>query len=393
MSEENCSTQLEVVTGTTSTGFEQLEVISFADMEEKRKNFLIPMYVPQGDVTIIAGPGGVGKTMWECSIAAAVSAGRRTLMESENEETDSKAPSGKVLMLMSEDDPETVLLPRLKLFGADLKNIITIPLKQFPNYSIAETKLAKLILQERPVLVVIDPIQAWLPTDVVMNQKRQIRECMESLMIMGRTFGTTFLIAAHTNKQKHAKGRALVADSAEIHDCARSVLMVSATNEEGVNVLTHVKSNYGKKGRNILYRITEKGIEIHGRVDENLTGLGVNQEKEMTERQRCRRFLIHLMEAGEKPVKVLDADARACGFSQTAIRRSKQGLREEGLLQVNSTGFGKDKQYTASLVSETLEGSDKREIRSTAEASLFDQESQESSDGEDTASRAYCTPA
>lgn len=72
----------------------------------------------------------------------------------------------------------------------------------------------------------------------------------------------TFIIVVHVNKQSGVYGRKRIADSSDIWDASRSVLMLGETQEKGVRYLTQEKSNYGKLEKTALYTLNDKGIPI-----------------------------------------------------------------------------------------------------------------------------------
>ena len=55
-------------------------VICLADIEEIEPEWLIEGYIPKGEITVLAGDGGVGKTFVWCAIAAAISSGQRAFV-------------------------------------------------------------------------------------------------------------------------------------------------------------------------------------------------------------------------------------------------------------------------------------------------------------------------
>ena len=70
----------------------------------------------------------------------------------------------------------------------------------------------------------------------------------------------TFIIVVHVNKQSGVYGRKRIADSSDIWDASRSVLMLGETQEKGVRYLTQEKSNYGKLEKTALYTLNDKGM-------------------------------------------------------------------------------------------------------------------------------------
>lgn len=83
-----------------------------------------------------------------------------------------------------------------------------------------------------------------------------MRNCLNPLIGLGEEYGTTFLIVVHTNKRQGVYGRNRIADSADVWDIARSVLITGAA-KDNMRYLSHEKSNYGEPGRTVLYTITE----------------------------------------------------------------------------------------------------------------------------------------
>jgi len=77
--------------------------------------------IPRGKLTLIAGDGGIGKSLLTMDIAQRVSSGRPwpdSLAEAN--------PSGGVVIVSAEDDVDDTIVPRLKAAGADLTRIVAI---------------------------------------------------------------------------------------------------------------------------------------------------------------------------------------------------------------------------------------------------------------------------
>ncbi|MDE8704062.1 hypothetical protein PZH32_13985, partial [Adlercreutzia equolifaciens] len=64
------------------------------------------------------------------------------------------------------------------------------------------------------------------------------------------------MIVVHVNKQSGVYGRKRIADSSDIWDSSRAVLMLGETPEKGIRYLTQEKSNYGKLGETVLYTLS-----------------------------------------------------------------------------------------------------------------------------------------
>ena len=187
-----------------------------------------------------------------------------------------------------------------------------------------------------------------------------MRQEVEPLIRLGEDYGTTFLIVMHTNKQSGVFGRRRMADSADLWDVARSVLMVGETSEEGIGYISQEKSSYAKTSPTILFK-TEGGIATyHGTtakkdrdyvLEEGKKASG-DKTEELTE--ACNYILSALTEQPEGiMVKDLDEEMEAYGFSGYLIRNAKKELRNSNLIHSKKIGMsGGWRMYTVQNLQE-----------------------------------------
>ena len=127
--------------------------------------------------------------------------------------------------------------------------------------------MADIIRHLKPDLCILDPLQAFLPADVNMAARSAMRNYLESLHELGMETGCTFLIVCHSNKRKCASGRDRLADSADLWDSARSVIMAGYTGEDDIRYLSHEKTNYDKRAETVLFTVTDGLPVVTGRSD------------------------------------------------------------------------------------------------------------------------------
>ena len=236
---------------------EDLVVHTLDEFKEREIEWLIPQYVPKGQITIIAGTGGVGKTSVWVSLVADLSSGKATLFEKSSDTSQYvKRKPMKVMFFSGEDTVEHVLRKKLRQQGAILKNITTISLeeKRFSKLLFGSKYLEAVIAEVRPDVVLFDPLQAFIGEKAKMADRNDIRQRMRCLIEFGSKYGTTSIIIMHTNKLQNAWGRNRMADSADLWDIARSVIMCGDTETDGVKYLSHEKCNYAKTGDTILFK-------------------------------------------------------------------------------------------------------------------------------------------
>lgn len=329
------------------------KLVSMAEVEEKEAEWLIPQYIPKGNIAVLAGDGGSGKTTTWCGVAASVSAGKKVFFDAVPEEFATGEPQ-KVLFFSSEDSMEYTLKTRLRKAGANLGNIFSVSLQDesFSEIKFDSPLLENLIAQIKPTLVIFDPVQSFIPSNIQMGQRNAMRNCFNPLIGIGEKYGCTFLIIVHTNKRQGVFGRNRVADSADIWDIARSVLIVGET-QDGKRYVSHEKSNYGEPGETAIFSIKD-GVaafeEYSGKKDKDFV-----QERDFETRQAPQRadaelFIYDFLKNGKKPTRDLDDAAKAAGISNATLRRAKEQLRNKKILGLKSEGYGQTKVFYSFLL-------------------------------------------
>lgn len=331
-------------------------LISLSDVEEKEAEWLVWEYMPKGQINIFAGDGGSGKTTSWCGLAAAVSNDTKVFFEAEdpNENPFVEREPQKVLFFSSEDSLEYTLKARLRKAGANLNNIYSASLRdeRFSQIKFNSPILKDLIKEVKPALVIFDPIQAFIPPDIQMGQRNAMRNCLNPLIGLGEECGTTFLIIVHTNKRQGVYGRNRIADSADVWDIARSVL-ITGTTKDNIRYLSHEKSNYGEPGRTALYTI-EDGIAVFKEYCDKHDADFVKERDIATyqapQRQSAETFIMDFLKNGKKPTAELDEAAKAAGITGATLRRAKEQLRNKKILGMKSEGYGQTKAFYSFLL-------------------------------------------
>lgn len=324
-------------------------LVSAADIEERTPEFLIPDYVPKGTITLIAGDGGVGKSSVWCAIAAAISNGKPPFLLSESEFPAEfwKAEPQKIFVFSGEDSMEYVLKERLRKNGAVQENIFTIPISnsRYKDIKFDSDYLLKLVELHRPTLVIFDPIQSFVPGNGFhMGDRNAMRQVMQPMIGMGEKFGTTFIVVCHTNKRSGVFGRQRLADSADIWDIARSVLMIGRTSEKGILYLSNEKSNYGKLAETVLFSLEDLRPIFRGytpKRDEDFVFENDSKRAAPAKDEAIAYIRDTLRTKGQIPTKELEEVAAAQGISKSALRRGKDELKAAGELRYskNSEGY------------------------------------------------------
>ena len=215
--------------------------------------------------------------------------------------------------------------------------------------------LERLLDAHKPALCIFDPIQAFVPPDIRMGDRNAMRQCLGRLLEYGEKYGVTFLIVAHANKQSGVWGRKRLADSADIWDLSRSVLMAGETNEKGVRYLSHEKSNYGALAGSILYTIEDEVVHFRAyseKRDKDFITEVDYSTRLAPQRDEAKDFILDFLKDGEKEVSELDAMANAQGITKGTLTRAKSELKKSGKIRYRNSGSGRssDKKFYIGLI-------------------------------------------
>ena len=317
-------------------------------IEEEEPKWFIDGFIPEGQIATMASDGGVGKTTMSTDIAANRSAGKACFLD----------PPGfsckpqLVAFLSTEDSVKKKLKRKLREAGANMSNIIVPDFSEDTNgllrgFKFGTDEMAQFVRYYKPTFTMLLPLPR-VPPMLNMGARNAMRDCMAPLVSLGEETGTTFLIICHTNKRKGASGRDRIADSADLWDISRSVLMLGFTEEQGVRYLSHEKSNYGELQPTRLFTIDADGHIL-------LQGTSWKRDREYQQeaafnvsaprREDCKEWIIHELEANGNSMLTADLEkqAEADGFTRSTLRRAKDELKKESEIEYFNTGVGKDK--------------------------------------------------
>ena len=322
---------------------------------EQESRWVIPGWMPEEQITLLAADGGLGKTALWVNILAALSSGESCILD----------PPGyrrepvQTAFFTTEDSVRKKLRKKLREAGAEAKNILTMDLSGDTAGALREFKfgspmLADCIRRYRPALCVFDPIQGFIPPKVNMGSRNEMRDCLAPLMALGEETGASFLLICHTNKRKGAWGRERISDSADLWDAARSVWMAGYTEEQEIRYLSQEKNSYDVLQETLLFTIDRDGqVQEEGKTwKRDREFMQERTGDRCKKRTDCKEWIRGRLKEAGKPVslKELGMSAAAAGYSDKTYERAKYELvRADCEARTWSTGFGKDKMWYIEL--------------------------------------------
>ncbi|MCH8074151.1 MAG: AAA family ATPase [Proteobacteria bacterium] len=317
----------------------------FADIEERKLEWLWPGRIPVGKLTVIAGEPGLGKSLVTIAIASAVTNQARWPDCSEN------APYGSVILLSAEDDDADTVKPRLLAAGADPHKVLSFdsviyePDGSRRGFTLDGDfdKLAQAIkIVSDCRLVVIDPVSAFMGS-VDSHKNSDVRGVLSILADIAQEYRVAILCVTHLNKGQGSP-MSRVTGSGAFVAAARSALLVGADPEEpDRRIVAMLKANLAKESDGVAYRIRSNEDDLPvvewepGRVDIRPADILAHEPDEARrERSDAAEWLCSELSHGPVLTNDLQRRSRAAGHAWRTVRRAKDQIG----VKARRTGVG-----------------------------------------------------
>ena len=309
-----------------------IESVRMSSVTPEKVRWLWEGRIPIGMITLLEGMEGIGKSTLMCAIAAAVSCGKglpdMNLSEPAN-----------VLWLSAEDSLSYCLKPRLVAAGADCDRVYAIgEIFSFDQRGLVLVN--EQIAKHEPLLVIIDPIFAYLNGDA--NKGYDVRQITNRLKESAEQFGCAILFVRHINKSKgHGDARAAGSGSIEWRAAVRSALLAGYDpDDKKKRALTQTKNNFGPDAEAIGYKIepdqqSPSGARFSWTGVSDLTAQRILSSPELDDedrvekknaRDQAKEFLQEILRSGPVPVENIEAEAQRARVSRNTLYRAKSSL-------------------------------------------------------------------
>ena len=336
------------------------------EIEAEDIEWLIPCWIPKGGITLLVGDGGIGKTnLWTCLISD-LSRGMPTILHplsasdhgcigtyypSKDRKTGRFIPNSNNMVCLyfsKEDSTAKRLKENFKRYEANTLNIRTIDIESLTGFTYASEALEKMIDDQRPGIVVFDPIQAFFPKGSSMTSRQQTRKVLDRLVQLGQEYNTAFLLVCHTNKKGTDDWRQRVSGSADLPDIARSVIFTSYTEIDAnhrIRFISNEKNSYAPLQQTLLYSFDERGLIRSGWTTPRRFAdfvrdepYGEKQEKKKSQKELCKEEILRILqEKGEMKVSELDELMKAAEFGTKTCNTAKTELVNSGEIERDRT--------------------------------------------------------
>ncbi len=232
-----------------------LEILTASDITVVPVEWLWHLYIPKGEITILDGNPGLGKSQMVSELAARVSKG--FAMPPIEPGVVVHEPKN-VLMLCAEDTVEKTVKPRLSVCDANMNRIFFLrthngkPLLFPQDIERFEQECSDLDID----LVIIDPIMSYIGKDIDTHNDASSREVLYRLKEFAEHTNISIVCLRHLNKRQGDAAIYRGGGSIAFTASSRCNLVVGKhPSEEEVNVLACVKSNLERKPKSLSYTI------------------------------------------------------------------------------------------------------------------------------------------
>lgn len=305
---------------------EKVSLVCMEDIEEEEISWLYQPYIPRGKVTICAAYPGTGKTFLLCYIAACVSTGRSFFNT-----VPFDSPPGKTIYLTAEDGIGDTIKKRLRVCGANMKNIATV--KDKTQLMFDSPEIEEYMKEYKPDLMIFDPFQAYIGAEVDMNAPNKTRDRLGYIADLAEKYNVAVVLICHFNKNGKGDAITRVLGSTDIMGICRSYIALGPVpGEDGIKFMSHEKSSLDKRGKTMLFKISPEngGIIYLGENYLTMDDYTAIRNKKRTGNapaiEAAKEFIVNNMPEGRRPAQELKNLATANRISESTLKRAKEEL-------------------------------------------------------------------
>ena len=162
----------------------------------------------------------------------------------------------KIIYQCSEDGAADTIKPRLEACGADCRNIAFINEEVYGGLTLDDERIRDAIVECKPQLVVIDPIQSYIGNDSDLQIAVKARKLMRRVGLWASTYNCAIVMIGHLNKRESTKELYRGLGSIDVVASARSVLQVERdATDENIRYVRQIKNSLGPKGTDLSFEI------------------------------------------------------------------------------------------------------------------------------------------
>jgi DNA repair protein RadA/Sms len=305
------------------------ELLRLSNVEAAEVDWVWAPYLPSGMLCMLSGDPGCGKTYLAMAMAAALSKGRTPY-------SGVPCEALNLLYMSLENSPAHVLRPRFDQLGGDPAKFHIVRgsmIGEGENAKRGSIRLSDLDLLTQALaatgakLLIVDPIQSYLGSDVDSHRSNETRPILDGLARLAEEHHCAVLLVRHFAKATAGRAIHRGLGSIDFTGAVRVELHAGLVNDQ--HVMVTAKSNLGPFGKSLGYAIEGDGLfRWTGEADVTAGDLQM-AEPTGDERGALDEAVWHLSEAlkdGPKTAKEVQRELREAGLTEATVRRAKTKL-------------------------------------------------------------------
>jgi hypothetical protein len=284
-------------------------------------------YLARGQLAVLDGDPGQGKSLIAIDLAARISRGGEMPLGA-------PSPLGlpRASIILSAEEGRRTLRPRAEAAGADLDRVLTVAAYGGEPLALPEDipALESFVLSNDAALVVIEPFAAFL-RGAAANLDQSVRRVLTPLARMADYTGCAVLLVRHLCKAGGSRAMLRGQGSAGIVGAARAALLAAPhPADPSLRVLAVAKSNVSCGAPSLAYRVVSDGagrpvVEWVGAVNVAADELAAPAAP-VRPADRAAEWLVGQLAGGPRRASELFDAAKAEGVCRRTLYRAKADL-------------------------------------------------------------------
>ncbi len=305
-----------------------------SDIETKDVVWLWEDHIPLGEITLLIGDPGTGKSYFSYFLSAQVSRGG-----SWPDDPDNSIESGKVLILSTDEDPNYAIRPRSDAAGADIKNIVVLEGSRdekgrikILNLTNEVHRLEEILKKDKSYrLVIIDPLSDYIG-HVDTHKYSDVRWALAPLIPLARKDNIAIVGIMHCNKNVSLQVLYRIMGSMGFASVARSIWIIAKDRSDEENkrrYFSPLKANLAPEQNTLAFYLENLGkvakiiFEKEPMGDDfDIEEMLVPQER-AGETKRAKKFLLEVLKDGAMSTKDVKSATDNEGLSWNTVKKVK----------------------------------------------------------------------
>jgi len=312
-----------------------LRVLS--DIKPEDVEWLWKYHIPLGELTLLIGDPGIGKSYFSYFLSAQVSRGG-SWPDVPTETT----KNGKVLILSTDEDPNYAIRPRADAAGADISKIFILEGSRDAEGRIKILNLTKDIHRLEDILekdndyrlILIDPLSDYIG-HVDTHKYSDVRWALAPINALARKYHVAIVGIMHCNKNTSLQVLYRIMGSMGFPSVARAIWLIAKDREDEDNkrrYFSPLKNNLAPEQKTLAFHLENLGkvgkviFESDPVSDDFDIEEALVPVERISETKRAKKFLLEALKDGAIPTKEIKSAARDEAISWGTLRRAKDKM-------------------------------------------------------------------